>query len=181
MWRIRASTSWFGEFPSRVRFSWGFPAGSPVYREKFPLRTFPLFLTLIAIALLAGGCSRRDPSRKPTYPLTGTVLVDGIPAEGVLVKITDIGVADLENPTFSTAFTDAQGQFQLSTYDAGDGVPEGEYSVTFMWGEVNMFSMQYGGPDKLNDRYNDPEKSEFRIRVEAGKRTDMGEIRLTTR
>jgi 5-hydroxyisourate hydrolase-like protein (transthyretin family) len=149
--------------------------------KTLPLRTCPSVLPIVVVALLLGGCSQRDPSWKPTFPLTGTVLVDGTPAEGVLVQITEVGQPDLENPTFSSAYTDAQGKFALSTYEAGDGVPEGEYFVTFMWGQVNMLSMQYGGPDKLNNRYHDPEKSEFRIRVDAGKPTDMGEIQLTTK
>jgi hypothetical protein len=140
----------------------------------------PLLLFVSIMATL-GGCNQRDASRKPTFPLTGTVRVDGAPAEGVLVKITDVDGHDPSDPTFSTAYTDPQGKFQLSTYDAGDGVPEGEYLVTFMWGQVNPLTMQFGGPDKLQGRYDDPETSEFRVKVEAGKPTEMGEIQLTTK
>jgi hypothetical protein len=140
---------------------------------------FP-FLLLLALAIpLLLGCQKRDPSWKPTYPLTGTLIVDGSPAEGVLVEATDVKGLDATNPTMSTAFTDADGQFKFSTYEQGDGVPDGEYLVTFMWGQLNPMSMQYGGPDKLKNRYNDPDQSEFRVQVD-GKGVDMGRIELST-
>jgi hypothetical protein len=50
-----------------------------------------------------------------------------------------------------------------------------------MWGELNLFSMQYGGPDKLKGRYNDPKKSQIRCKVEKGKPADLGRIELSTK
>lgn len=44
-----------------------------------------------------------------------------------------------------------------------------------------MFTMQYGGPDKLKDKYSDPKKSECKVTVEKGKPADMGQIDLTTK
>jgi hypothetical protein len=143
---------------------------------RFRVSYFALALLTIPFLL---GCEKRDPTWKATYPLTGTLIVDGSPAEGVLVEATDVKGLDATNPTMSTAFTDANGQFKFSTYEQGDGVPDGEYLVTFMWGTLNPMSMQYGGPDKLKNRYNDPEKSEFRVQV-AGKPVDMGRIELST-
>jgi hypothetical protein len=42
-------------------------------------------------------------------------------------------------------------------------------------------SRDYSGPDKLNDRYSDPEKSEIKVTVMPGEPTDLGEIKLTTK
>jgi 5-hydroxyisourate hydrolase-like protein (transthyretin family) len=140
-------------------------------------------LTLAGLTLLAcliTSCGPKGAPRKETFPVTGEVVVDGQPAATVQVTLTDVKGIDTDMPTFSSAMTNDQGKFAVSTYDLGDGVPEGEYVVTFMWGELNLFSMQYGGPDKLKDKYSDPAKSQFKITVEKGKPADMGRIELST-
>lgn len=136
------------------------------------------WMAIIAMMLL--GC-KEDNNRKPTFPVTGTVHVDGKPAEAVRVEIYDVKGLDPKQPTYSSAFTDAEGKFALSTYENGDGVPEGEYALTYMWGKLNVMSMQYGGPDKLNNKYSDAKKTPFKIKVEAGKPTDLGVVDLKTR
>ncbi len=55
-------------------------------------------------------------------------------------------------PTVSSAFTGPDGEFSISTYESGDGVPAGDYVLTFMWGQKEAFSGRYGGPDKLGNR-----------------------------
>jgi hypothetical protein len=137
--------------------------------------------TWLLSVVLAAGCGEDKGFRKETYPVTGTVLVDGQPVGQVQVALHDVQGIDKEHPTVTTGFTNDDGTFSLTTYEFGDGVPEGEYKVTFMLGQLNMVSMQYGGPDKLNGRYNDPEKTEFRVKVEKGKPADMGKVELTTK
>jgi hypothetical protein len=88
---------------------------------------------------------------------------------------------DAAMPTVSSAFTGQDGGFSISTYESGDGVPAGDYVLTFMWGQKEAFSGGYGGPDKLSNRYTDPKKSPVRFTVEAGKPTDLGRIDLTTK
>jgi hypothetical protein len=139
-----------------------------------------LLFWLVGLAL-AAGCGEKQGFRKETFPVTGTVLVDGQPASLVQVSLHDVKGMDKQHPTLSSGFTGDDGKFSLTTYEFGDGVPEGEYKVTFMLGQLNMVSMQYGGPDKLNARYSDPEKTEFRVKVEKGKPADMGKIELTTK
>ena len=130
--------------------------------------------------LLLCSCSEQGPPRKETYPVTGEVYVDGQPAAQLAVRCTDVKGIDKEAPTVSSAFTDETGKFEIATYEASDGVPEGEYVLTFEWGQWNTISGQYGGPDKLNGRYNNLETSENRFKVEKGKQTDLGRIELTT-
>lgn len=138
-------------------------------------------LLTAACAFVFSGCSGDEPFRKETYPVTGQVFVDGKPASGVAVKLFDVNGVDKEHPTFSQGMTDDEGRFAISTYEAADGVPVGEYVVTFEWGEMNMFTMQYGGPDKLKKKYSNPQKSQFRITVKEGEPTDMGRIDLTAK
>ncbi|MDZ7616888.1 MAG: hypothetical protein U1E05_07790, partial [Patescibacteria group bacterium] len=88
---------------------------------------------------------------------------------------------DTEHPTVSSALTDEAGKFAVATYKTGDGLPEGEYSLTFSWQEYNVMARGFTGPDKLRGRYADPAKSEFRVVAERGKPIDLGRIELTTK
>lgn len=139
-----------------------------------------LLLGALLVGVLSSCGEEKGPPRKETYPVTGQVIVDGQPAENLAVKCHNLEGMDKEDPTVSSAFTDEEGKFELSTYESGDGVPPGEYVLTFFWGQRNMISMTYGGPDKLNGKYRDPEQSEFRITVENGEPTDLGRIELST-
>jgi hypothetical protein len=136
---------------------------------------------LAVVLVVFASCSRSDPNRKETFPVTGELYVDGKPAPTVQVALHDVNGMDPKQPTFSMTYTGDDGKFALSTYDEGDGVPAGEYTVTFMWGRLNTFNMHYGGPDKLKGKYNDPEKSPFKVKVEQGKPADLGRIELTTK
>ena len=134
----------------------------------------------LGLAVLVG-CGVQGPTMKETYPVTGQVFVDGSPVENLAVTCHLVGEIDKLNPSNSATFTGTDGKFAISTYNQGDGVPVGEYLLTFMWGELNVFSASYGGPDKLNDRYSDVGESKFKVHVEKGKPTNLGKIELTTK
>ena len=136
---------------------------------------------LVVLCLLLCSCSGGDANRKETFPVTGEVHVDGSPAAQLAVKCHSTTGLDAANPTVSAAFTDESGKFEISTYEKADGVPAGDYVLTFMWGQWNAISMTYGGPDKLNGRYEDPEASQFKVTVKDGEPTDLGKIELTTK
>lgn len=139
-----------------------------------------VLLSLICATPLLTGCNDPGPQGGPrvvTVPITGIVHVDGKPVGGLLVKCHPVGEAAV--PTSVSGYTDETGKFSIGTYESGDGAPEGEYAVTFMWGQYAM-NGRYGGPDKLKDRYKDPEKSEHHVTVKAGSPADLGTINLTT-
>ena len=137
---------------------------------------------MAACCLLLCSCGKEEAFRKETFPVTGEVYVDGQPAAQLRVECHDVAGMDKEHPTVSQCYTDDGGKFQIATYEAADGVPEGEYVLTFMWGQYNAISASYGGPDKLNGRYSDAKSSDAqRIKVEKGKPTELGRIELTTK
>ncbi len=136
---------------------------------------------VVVTCLVLTACSGNKINKKETYPVTGKVTVDGAPAAELKVVLHDDKGMDTANPTMSMGFTDAEGKFAVSTYDQSDGVPAGDYTLTFEWGQLNVLSMEYGGPDKLNGKYNDPKTSTIKVKVEAGKPTDMGTIELTAK
>jgi hypothetical protein len=139
-------------------------------------------IVILLMSLGLTSCGKEvGPPRKETYPVTGQVYVDGKPVENVAVTCVDVKGMDKEKPTLSETRTDKDGKFKISTYQSGDGVPVGDYVLTFYWGELNLLSMSYGGPDKLNERYKDPGASTHKFTVKKGAPTDLGKIELTTK
>ncbi len=131
--------------------------------------------------LLGIGCGGDDePYRKPTAPVSGVVTIDGkVPANPVKIATHPVGGMDQEHPSVSHCMTGEGGKFQISTYETGDGVPEGEYRLTFQAGQMNLVSRSYTG-DLLNGRYSDPQKSEFTLTVAGTDPIDLGTIDLKT-
>ncbi|WP_298862867.1 hypothetical protein [uncultured Gimesia sp.] len=140
-----------------------------------------LFLGLVTLLLFSCG-GAEEPYTKQTFPVTGKITIDGTePGSPVKVSCHNKGEIDTEHPTISGCQTADDGTFEISTYTSGDGMPEGEYVLTFLWGKYNAISRSYGGSDKLKKRYRDPKKSEISFIVEEGKPTDLGTIELTTK
>lgn len=144
-------------------------------------RSIAVLFVAIAQLGLVSCAPKKLGDRKETIPVTGIISVDGKPVEGLRVICKDVAGIDPVRPSVSQCFTDKDGKFAISTYEAGDGVPPGDYQLTYLWGQFNM-NMQYGGPDKLNDRYSDPSKSAQKFPVAPGsKPIDLGKIDLTTK
>ena len=136
--------------------------------------------TIFAFAIgLAGGCGEKEPEVKLT-PVTGVILIDGKPVEQVAIRCRPATKSDDLLKNIGQAYTDKDGKFEISVMKSGDGLPPGKYMLLVEWGELNLISMQYGGPDKLNGKYNDPKKPQITFEVVADKPTDLGELKLTT-
>ena len=147
--------------------------------------TWPsLHFLLLFCVLWTCGCGSKEPAGGPrveTVPVTGIVKVDGQPA--AMVKVAAIHSRNLASPVELTpsAITSADGAFELSTYETGDGVPPGDYQVTFVWGEINIINGQYGG-DKFQGRYAIPEHSAILLTIGSGDDpVDLGTIELTSK
>ena len=135
-------------------------------------RAWDTTVFVLTVCVGCGGEPRGGP-RVDTFPVSGTVLVNGSPAAGLLVAIYPQGQSEINHQLVCT--TDDQGKFSVGTYEAADGLPKGEYKLTFEWMEGAML-----GPkkDKLKGKYSDPEKSEFSVTVTEGEENDLGEIQL---
>ncbi len=149
--------------------------------KPHPWRTTAAIAPLaIALIVLVQGCGKSKPEVVLT-PITGVVLIDGKPHELVAVRChpTDGSTDTLRN--IGQSFTDKQGKFAISAKNKGDGLPAGEYVLTFEWGEMNLLSMQYGGPDKFGGKYSDPKKSQVKFTVAENQPVDLGTIELTSK
>ena len=93
------------------------------------MRTAPLLLAGLGLALLAGCGRRGDNSQLSVYPVSGkVVLANGQPVPGARVRLTakpgpNRGGAD----AFGT--TQPDGTFKLQTMDNRDGAMPGMYKV----------------------------------------------------
>lgn len=143
-------------------------------------------LSLIFMTLASGcGGPKNTFVRDKTTKVTGVVLIDGKPEPMVGVRLNREGGPDGSAGTSKmltpSGMTDEEGKFAIGTYDKGpegDGAPDGTYTLTFQWGQINMLGGRYEG-DKFNGKYADPAKSEFKVEV-AGDAVDLGVIELAT-
>lgn len=109
----------------------------------------------------------------------GTVKVDGSPTAAIIVTAhPDSGNSDAKVPLITA--TDGEGKFAFATYEAGDGLPNGTYKLTFVWEEISLV-FQTKKVDQLGGGYADPKKSEISVTVDGDKKVDMGTIELVTK
>ena len=99
------------------------------------LGNFPTALLLSGWLLIClAGCGG-GPVRPPVHPVTGQAFFQKMtPAAGAFIVFHPVSEA-LEKAMEARPFARVQpdGSFSLTTYDEGDGAPEGEYGVTVVW------------------------------------------------
>jgi hypothetical protein len=133
------------------------------------------FRSMLVVGIFMIGCSEppRGGPRIKTTPVIGIVSVDGEKAEGIEVGCIPDGASELKRPL--STFTDKDGKFTLGTYQSGDGLPQGNYTLIFKW--------EVPGPgvpiNKLDKRYNDPKLSKNTVIVKDGEKNEIGEIKLS--
>ncbi len=114
---------------------------------------------LLATLLLASGCGAPAVTR---YPISGTVMVDGKPAERVLVQLTSTATSTGQNnDAYPSGYTDSSGKFVVGKEQGVLGAVEGEYVVTFTW----ISGPELEAYDKLKGTYSQVAKSRDRLKV----------------
>jgi hypothetical protein len=128
-----------------------------------------IFALLLPGITAAAGCSRASPQfeSRPTFPVQGSVLIEGKPAEGVQVFFHP---RDASQGGIPRGVTGKDGCFHLRTYHDGDGAPAGEYTVTLYWPgpyQSKLAAEDQLPPDRLDERFLNPKNSPFRASVGA--------------
>ena len=138
--------------------------------------------TSLALAVLAAsGCSRS--AKKPAaIKVSAKVLFrQTTPADGAFVVFHPAN-PDLEKKMGGRPFgyVKEDGTVSLTTYQEGDGAPEGEYGVTVVWemkgeGKAGL-AFEGGGvaaSDKLEGRYGNPTAPKIKATVKSGQANDF--------
>jgi hypothetical protein len=124
------------------------------------MRDWSLFIGLTSLIVASLGCSDQDNDRIAAYPVTGKVLVKGQPADGAsIIFYSQSPAPEGKKMPVPAGSTDANGSFQLTSYESGDGAPATDYNVAIIWPEppppnaIGVFEPQ----DRLRGRYANPQ------------------------
>jgi hypothetical protein len=138
---------------------------SPRFRSGISVSSIA---TITATWLTIAGCGRGDTSRLPVHPVLGTIQFRGQPIGGAFVSLhrEDSFFPKAPSPR---ATVDPDGKFALSTYDAHDGAPEGEYVLTVQWYKpLRQNGELVTGPNVLPAKYAVARTSDVRVKITAG-------------
>jgi hypothetical protein len=131
---------------------------------------------LLVCALVALGCG--GPKRKPVFTTEGKVLLaDGTPAINVTVFLHP--PSSDPDPVRPLGVTDERGMFKLTSYDANDGAPAGEYVVTLIYEPLDspLFRKKVKKVE-IPAAYTKPDASPLRAKVEARAGNVLDAIKL---
>jgi major membrane immunogen (membrane-anchored lipoprotein) len=118
-------------------------------------------------AVLVVGCSGGE-GRVTVHPVKGKATVAGAVPEGALVVFYPAPGAAAKDLRPSGKVT-KDGSFTLTTYDADDGAPAGDYTATIQWNKLIKQGGDYkAGPDVIPGAYGSPEKSTWKVKVASG-------------
>ena len=138
--------------------------------------------TVVVAALVLAGCGDGRSFPK-VYEVKGTVLVNGQPANDVQITLHRTSGDALPTAATPQGVSDAKGEFLLTSYNADDGAPNGEYVVTIEWRErTGIMKQDFEGIDRLGGAYAKVEKTKempgFVVKVE-GKPLELPPFKLT--
>jgi len=119
-----------------------------------------------AFFALLSGCGSEVSPRTPVVPVEGEVRVEGKLPHGALVVFHPV-IKDEKTPA-PRALVDQDGKFKLSTYDAQDGAPVGEYQVTVTWRPLIKRDGDFvPGPNQTPNRFTQVQTTPLRVRIAA--------------
>jgi len=106
--------------------------------------------------------------RKPTHPVRGKVLLGGATVAGAHVVLYRSEDGGKKLSYTGDAVTEADGAFTISTYEANDGAPAGDYAVTVVQRDPAYDASGKPGPNRLPAKYAAAKTTDVRVQVRAG-------------
>lgn len=122
---------------------------------------FPLLLSALLVLAVAG-CGE---SRLETFPVTGKVTFDGQPPIGAQIVLHPLDRSQ-ESDVVPSGAVKADGAFDISAYESGDGAPAGEYVATIEWYKI-VPDLGGPGPNVIPKKYASEKTSPIRVKVES--------------
>ncbi len=142
-------------------------------RRRFRPRTALVLIAWACCLAMAPGCGPAD-GRPRLYPASGRVTLGGKPLGGAFVLLRAATPVDtIPSPS---AVTVEDGSFTLTTFETGDGAPEGDYlvaiSTTPSRAEPGMDPGKgKAAADVLKGKFADPKTSGLKATVRPGSNT----------
>ena len=115
----------------------------------------------VVLVPLTVGCGRNE-WQVATYPASGTITINGDAPEGAVVELHSVGEQPDVRNSRPWGIVQADGTYTLSTYEAGDGAPPGEYAVTLRW-PPDITKPSFA--DRLGGRFLKAEGSQWRVTI----------------
>jgi hypothetical protein len=138
---------------------------------------------LAALPALLQGCGGNG--KPPAIAATGKVMFNKTtPAAGALIVLHPIDPA-FEKVIGGKPFAKAEedGTFKLTTYNEGDGAPEGEYGVTVEWRKADKAKPKFsiggdeggggGGRSMLKPKYGNPQSPFMKVTIKSGDKNEL--------
>ncbi len=125
---------------------------------------------IAGVIVLAGltGCSGDSEDRLPVYSASGQVLLEGKPLPHAFIVLHPRDASD-KRVLPARGQTDENGNFQLTTYQSGDGAVEGEFAVTVQHYPTRKEGESVvPGPNVLPPRYANPATTDIKVNIAAG-------------
>jgi hypothetical protein len=118
--------------------------------------------TAIALfgSLLLAGCD--DGWQAETFPVTGKVVVNGVPAADAVVELRSVGTQPDSRNSRPWGVVQADGSYQLTTYSKHDGAPPGEYALTLRWPSDLSSPSHF---DRLAGVFDSPEAAPLKVTI----------------
>jgi hypothetical protein len=77
------------------------------------------------------------------------------------------------------AYCKEDGTFEMTTFEARDGAPEGEYTVLIEWRPALDDNPRERGPDKLGGKFFDPKTATLKVMIRS-ESNNLEPFRLTS-
>jgi len=149
------------------------PEGTRLGRGRPSSPNAPSRAWWVLWALGLAGCGPAPiEGRLAVFPTRGAVTVAGQPAAGARVVLYG-ATAELQGPgTVAPAgVADAEGRFELGSYELSDGAPAGKFLVSVCWPEAippGVDAEMFQPKDRLQRKYLDPQKSGLTVEIPPG-------------
>jgi predicted phosphodiesterase len=112
-----------------------------------------------------------EKNRKKTHRAGGKVFLDGKPVPNATIVLWSQNTKTKRYSRVADGLSESDGSYRLSTYKAFDGAPEGDYTLTAVRHEPQFDETGRRTPNRLPERYAQPETSPLKGTVRSGKNT----------
>jgi hypothetical protein len=122
-----------------------------------------LLIAMMPLLMSFNGCAEK---RVPVYPVAGKVSYKGQPPVGATVVLHSVKSGQTSDVAPSGTVKD-DGSFAITSYEPGDGAPQGDYVATIEWYRYQK-ELGGAGPNVIPPKYVSAKTSPVKVSVVGG-------------